>query len=180
MSPRGGRGAGPESVRPARLRGRGRTCGPGTRGRLPARPARPGPARPRGALASAARPAGRMGARGLAASPPEGGAPGRGAVSQSQTRGSSRLAVMLGSPKGRGRRPDRTAAPTPPRAHPTFREDPRGTPGCGPAPRQARGAGPGARGRKLPGGTYSAAGGRITGQQLVSGFPSEVSGGAAA
>lgn len=46
MSPRGGRGAGPESVRPARLRGRGRTCGPGTGGRLPALPARPGPARP--------------------------------------------------------------------------------------------------------------------------------------
>lgn len=52
MSPRGGRGAGPESVRPARLRGRGRTCGRGTGG----------PAGPGGALASAARPAGRMGA----------------------------------------------------------------------------------------------------------------------
>ncbi|CAI9173296.1 unnamed protein product [Rangifer tarandus platyrhynchus] len=141
MSPRGGRGAGPESASPARLRGGGGA--PAGGGPLAASR----PARPRGALAPAARPAGRMGARGLAASPParRGNTQPCGCEPKSDS-WSSRLAVMLGSPAGHslpppsaltpsfGRTPAVPGAADPPSARPAAPAQVRGGGGCPGAP----------------------------------------------
>lgn len=149
--PAGRARGGPESASPARAEGAGAHLQAGD----PWPP--PGPALPRGALAPAARAAGRMGARGLAASPParRGSSRPWGCEPKSDS-WSSRLAVMLGSPAGHspraltprfGRTPAAPGAADPPPARPA-------------APAQVRGGGgcPGAPGPPLRG--------RITGQRF--------------